>query len=273
MSDLTKADVSKADATKAVLCTKRIAIVAALEREVHPLVKTWRADEKNYQGRKFRFYENNVAVLVCGGIGAAAARRAAEAVIAIYSPGVIYSAGFAGALESNLKVGDILQPRRLIDAGDGSAVNLEDGEGVLVSFASVADPLQKTNLRDAFSAQAVDMEAAAVARAAEARGVKFAAVKAISDEFDFNFPSLERFVNVEGRFSETGLAMFALLRPWLWPRMFRLARNSNRASSSLARCLNGILDRVSAASDGPSSNGLPPVGLGDADSVEAVPRR
>ncbi len=144
----------------------RVAIVAALEREVRPLVKNWRV------------------VLVCGGIGAEAARRAAEAVMEIYTPNVIFSAGFAGALDPGLKVADIVRPRRVINAGDGSSVNLGRGEGVLVSFGSVANPEQKSKLRDSFGAQAVDMEAAAVARAAEARGVEFATVKAISDECD-----------------------------------------------------------------------------------------
>jgi adenosylhomocysteine nucleosidase len=130
-------------------------------------------------------------------------------------------------------VADIVQPRRVINASDGSSVNLEHGEGALVSFGSVAGPEQKARLRDSFAAQAVDMEAAAVARAAEVRGVEFAVVKVISDEFDFNFPSMERFVDSNGQFLEGRFAIFAALRPWLWPQVMRLARNSKRASRVL----------------------------------------
>ncbi len=118
----------------------RVAIVAALEREVRPLIKNWRVSEKEIDGRRFRFFENDDFVLVCGGIGAEAARRAAEAVIAIYAPGLVYSVGFAGALDPALKVGDVVQPRRVVNAGDGSSVNLDQGEGVLVSFGSIASP-------------------------------------------------------------------------------------------------------------------------------------
>ena len=75
----------------------RLAIIAALEREVRPLVKNWRVNEKKHEGRTFRFFENGEVVLVCGGIGAAAARRAAEAVIAIFDPKIVCSAGFAEA--------------------------------------------------------------------------------------------------------------------------------------------------------------------------------
>jgi len=211
----------------------RVAIVAALEREVRPLVRQWRVGEKVVDGRHFRLFEKDDSVLVCGGIGAEAARRAAEAVIAMYAPKVIYSVGFAGALDPGLKVGSIVQPRRVVNAGDGSSVNLNRGEGVLVSFGSVASPEQKASLRDSFGAQAVDMEAAAVARAAEVRGVEFAVVKVISDEFDFRFPSTERFVDPNGQFLEGRFAWFAALRPWLWPQVVRLARNSNRASHAL----------------------------------------
>jgi len=121
----------------------------------------------------------------------------------------------------------------VVNAGDGSSVNLNWGEGVLVSFGAVASPAQKAKLRDSFAAQAVDMEAASVARAAEARGVGFAVVKVISDEFDFSFPAMERFVDPSGRFVESRFALFAAVRPWQWPRVLRLARNSSRASRAL----------------------------------------
>jgi adenosylhomocysteine nucleosidase len=225
--------------------------VAALEREVRPLVraKEWRISEKDVNEKRFRFFEKDDFVLVCGGIGAEAARRAAEAVIAIYAPKVIYSVGFAGALDPALKVGSIVQPRRVVNAGDGSSVNLNRGEGVLVSFGSVASPEQKASLRDSFGAQAVDMEAAAVARAAEVRGIEFSVVKVISDEFDFRFPSTERFFDSNGQFLEGRFALFAALRPWLWPQVVRLARNSNRAAHALCDWLRKMnAERVKTGS-------------------------
>lgn len=238
----------------------RVAIVAALQREVRPLVRQWRVSEKEYLGRRFRFFEKEDAVLVCGGIGAEAARRAAEAVIALYEPAVIYSAGFAGALDPKLKVGDVVQPKRVVNASDGSSVSLERGEGVLVSFGSVASPVQKANLRESFAAQAVDMEAAAVARAAEARGLEFAVMKVISDEFDFTFPALERFVDSGGRFLEGRFAWFTAIRPWLWPGVARLARASRVASHELCERMGKIETRSHPVS-------------GEAASSEMVNRR
>lgn len=210
-----------------------IAIVAALEREIRPLVKRWKVHEQEHDGRRYRFFRNGETVLVCGGVGSVAARRATEAIIALFEPKVVYSAGFAGALDRELKVASILRAGRVINAGDASSTNVQGGGGVLVSFGSVASPEQKAKLRDSFSAQAVDMEAASVARAAEARGVAFGAVKAISDEIDFEFPAMDRFVDSEGTFSEVRFGLFAAMRPWLWPRVIRLATNSKRASQAL----------------------------------------
>jgi len=228
----------------------KVAIVAALEREVRPLVRGWRIGDKDYGGRQFRFFEKDHFVLVCGGIGGEAARRAAEAVIAQYSPEIIYSTGFAGALGPDLKVGDIFEPQRVVNAGDGSSATVDGGEGVLVSFGSVASPEQKRKLHDSYSAQAVDMEASAVARAAQLGDVGFAAIKVISDEFDFTFPSMDQFVDAEGRFREGRFALYTGLRPWLWPAVARLARNSNRASRALCARLAELMSNQESTASG-----------------------
>ena len=99
------------------------------------------------------------------------------------------SAGFAGALDGSLQVGHVLEPRTVINAADGVRTEVGSGEGILVSSATVAGKEQKIRLSKAYGASAVDMEAAAVAQGAQARGVEFAALKAISDSADFNLPA------------------------------------------------------------------------------------
>jgi len=221
-----------------VLASPKVAIVASLEREVRPLIEHWQICEREYEGRKFKFFENDRAVLVCGGIGAGAARRACEAVIALYQPSLVVSAGFAGALQAELRIGSTLTPRVVVDASDGSRTDTGLGSGVLVSLDSVAGPEQKAKLAKAYGAQAVDMEAAAVARGAEARGVHFRAIKAISDAPDFAMPSMERFIHPNGEFQTARFVFYVVLRPWLWGRVIKLARNSAQASRELCNRLD-----------------------------------
>jgi adenosylhomocysteine nucleosidase len=216
-----------------VSTAQKVAVVAALEREIRLLVKRGQLHERDHAGRRFRFYESDHAVLTCGGIGAEPARRAAEAIIALYQPALIYSAGFAGALDRKQRIGDIIVPRRVINANDGSSIDTGQGEGILVSFASVATPEQKAKLADSYAAQVVDMEAAAVARAAQARGVRFGAVKAVSDECDFAIPAMDAFIGAKGQFQTTAFALFTAVRPWTWGATLRLARNSRLASQAL----------------------------------------
>ena len=219
-----------------------VAIIAALEREVSGLIKGWRRTQRQHEGRNFVFFEQDEMVVVCGGIGADAARRAAEAAIALYRPSLVQSVGFAGALDPSLHVADIFMPAITIDARDGSRVALEGGyrEGVLVTFMAVAGVGQKSNLAQAYNAQAVDMEAAGVAAAASAHGIKFGTVKVVSDESNFEMPHMARFIDAQGRFRTTSFALFVTLRPWLWTRVATLASNSRKA----ARALGEHLERL-----------------------------
>ncbi len=228
----------------------KVAIVAAMECEVAGQIRTATRVERDHAGRRFTFFERDDAVLVCAGIGLDAARRAAEAVISIYKPRELQSVGFAGALTSSFRVGDIFIPAVVVDGRDGSRVQIEDGEGTLVTFMAVAGVKQKTSLADAYSAQAVDMEAAAVAAAASAHGIAFRAIKVISDEVNFEMPETARFIDSQGRFKTAGFAAFVAVRPWLWPRVATLARNSSKAARTLAEHLKNtsrILNDVAEA--------------------------
>jgi adenosylhomocysteine nucleosidase len=224
------------------------AMVAALEREVWPLVRSWSVRKREHQGRQFRFYEKENCVLVCGGIGPEPARRATEAVIALYKPGSVWSIGFAGALERGLHVGELLEPRNVIDARDGSRVDTGSGAGVLVSFSSVAGEGQKVKLAKAYGAQAVDMEAASVAKGAQSHGLPFAIVKVISDEASFRMPDMDRFTRKDGKFLTAKFALHAGLRPWMWGTAIRLGRNSAKAARALCEHLERNMQGVSGQS-------------------------
>lgn len=215
----------------------QVAIVAALEWEVRALVRHWSSSRKHFGSHWFNLFEKDAVVVVCGGIGPEAARRAAEAIINLYRPGLVVSGGFAGALDPALQVGQILRPRYVIDASDGSRSDCGSGQGVLVSFADVADVEQKAKLGQAYGAQAVDMEAAAVARAAEAHAVKFLACKVISDTSASSLPPLSHFVGSDGKFHVLRFMAYVSVRPWLWATVHQLASDSAMAANKLCSVL------------------------------------
>src|SRR6202040_2316552 len=154
----------------------RIAIIAAMEREVAPLTRNWKVRTLEHGGRRYRLFENSDATLVCGGIGAEAARRATEAVIREVQPVRVISVGFAGALDASLQVGHVFEPRTVIDAADGVRTDVGSGEGILVSSSTVAGKEQKIRFRKAYGAAVVHMEAATSAQGAQVGGVEFGAL-------------------------------------------------------------------------------------------------
>ena len=219
---------------------------------MRPLIRNWRFVEREHLGRTYRFFENGATFVACGGIGPEAARRATEALIEFFQPQEILSVGFAGALNSDLKVGDTFAPSSIVDVMDGSRVETGIGCGVLLSLSSVASPEQKARLAEAYRAQAVDMEAGAVARGAQSHGIRFSAIKVISDECNFAMPPVERFVSGEGQFRTGAFLGFVSPRPWLWLSVFRLSRNNREASAALCRALSRYLPQLL---DGGGPNG------------------
>ncbi len=215
----------------------RYAIVVAMEREIATLVEGWQV----FLGNSQKFFEREDAIVVCGGLGPAAAKDAAEAVIARRSPEALVSAGYAGALTSTLMPGNLVTPAEVIDAQTGEHFATSQGSGILVSTSGVASVNDKRVLAQQFSAEAIDMEAAAVARVAQAHGRDFVALKAISDELDFELPPMNRFISTKGEFQTGRFAFHAALHPSLWPAVRKLARNSQRASLTLCSALEHLI--------------------------------
>lgn len=225
----------------------QIGFIAAIREEIAPLVRGWKSREVVADGYRFRVFETQdegtVLALVCSGIGAEHGRRATEVLIQEAHPTKIISVGYAGALIATLKVADIVEPRVVVNAMDGSRTDVGSGQGTLVSSPVVADRGEKKRLAESYGAVAVDMEGASAALAAQTHGIEYAALKAISDPLDFVMPPVQRFVSVKGQFRFSAFAVHVMLRPWLWSRTIALARNSAIASRALCAAIGEYLKR------------------------------
>jgi adenosylhomocysteine nucleosidase len=215
------------------------AIIAALPREVGPLVKGW--DRRQLPGRVI-VYTNGDAVVACAGMGAARAALAVEAAMAAMPVTALISVGLAGACDPSVRIGEIVRAGVVIDSQTGEQYDNLQFRQVLVSAPAIASVQEKTRLHSSYYATAVDMEAATVARLARAYDLYFSAIKAISDAADFEMEGLSRFATADGQFREGSFALHMALRPQLWEKAIALGRNSSKALDALTVVLRGELD-------------------------------
>jgi adenosylhomocysteine nucleosidase len=215
------------------------AIIAALPREVKHLVRGW---QKQRLPNKTVLYTNDFAVVACSGMGSARATLAVQAAMAMKPVTTLLSVGLAGACDPSLKIGDIVHAGVVVDTQSGERYSNSQFKQVLVSTPTIASIKEKQRLYESYRAGAVDMEAATVARIAEAHNLPFQAIKVISDDANFELQALARFATQDGQFREAAFAAYSLAQPRLWSKLFHLAVNSNRAIRSLTVELESQLD-------------------------------
>jgi nucleoside phosphorylase len=128
--------------------------------------------------------------------------------------GRLVSFGLAGSL-GELRIGDVLDATRVVDEtgttiweGPGLGVRGARSGIVLGGDALVHDPAERTRLREASGADAVDMESGVLARSGRLAGV----VRAVSDDAGSAVEGLGRPVHADGRTNVAGLLRWVATR-------------------------------------------------------------
>ncbi len=182
------------------------------------------------------------ALIAVGGIGQKFARRAAKVAIEVAQPKLLVSAGMVGAISPGLKVGDVGRVREVVDVATGARYpGSSDGEWILATSQDVSDAADKQQLSTKFGADVVDMEAAAVAQVAKERGLRFAAIKSISDDAEFDMPPLNRFID-DGKFDTRRFLVYVALHPRWWGTLGKIKKNSEIASANLCRAVEHLIE-------------------------------
>jgi hopanoid-associated phosphorylase len=187
-----------------------------------------------------------VPVLIGGG-DAEALSHQLEILLAPGCAGVI-SFGLCGALDQDLKVGDLVVASAVVD-GEGphetdrawahSLCQALPG-AVLATFTSASRPVanaaEKAALRQATGASAVDMESYLVARWARWFGAPFAILRAVSDGADRALPHAAQVgLGRDGR-PAIGAVMKSLgANPWQIPSLIRTALEAEDGFHALER--------------------------------------
>ena len=222
----------------------RTAFIAALPGELKPFVRGWPHSERN----GVRFWAQRDAeeewICACAGMGQDAATRAFAAIEEGGPVDLLFSLGWAGALAPEISRASVHSVAGVIDARTGERFHCdaEAGDLWLVTSPIVANHTEKLRLASTYGAALVDMEAAAIARLAQMRGIPFYCLKGVSDGFDDNMPDFNRYIGSAGQLQLARFTLFALLRPWLWLSLVRMGDNSRKAAEGIAQAVLQILD-------------------------------
>lgn len=197
-----------------------IAIIGAMDIEISGIVNRL-TDTKKVKAVGFEFirgvFENKDVVICQCGVGKVSAAAAVSALIQLFNPELVLNTGVAGGALP-LKQGDIVIADRVVQhdfdvTPDGlpkgqipgfdspymkcdeqivrklkkaaDAVGYKSVEGVIATGDCFISSKEKaTEITKEFDAYAYDMETGAIAQVCEICGVKFAALRAVSDNGD-----------------------------------------------------------------------------------------
>jgi adenosylhomocysteine nucleosidase len=185
--------------------------------------------------RSGRLRDRAVA-LVANGPGSELAGAAVDEVRERESVDGLVSTGFCGGLERSLEACDIFVATAVIGVGPALAPETQRPfkKGRLLSLDRViGSSAEKTDL--AVRADAVEMEAAAVAERAVRCNLPFYAVRVVTDTAQENFPlDFNRTRSPEGHFNRGKIIAAALRRPvTVLPELMKLNRRTKLAAQAL----------------------------------------
>ncbi|MCZ7647203.1 MAG: hypothetical protein M5U26_18430 [Planctomycetota bacterium] len=208
---------------------------------------------------------------VRGGVGGAAAAKAARQLFIEAKPALLASSGFSGGLVEDLPRGavvlgaEIRACRDAASASDAAGVacdpaalaraqdaltkaGLSFRAGILVTVAEpVFKAAEKRALGQAAAALAVDMEAAAVARFASEVQLPFLALRAISDTAQEDLPEeVGGFLSESGDVKVGNVAKFVLRDPRRLGALMRLKAGSDEAAKGLSSAWGALLPALIA---------------------------
>jgi len=186
-------------------------------------------------------HNGEMAVLVAHGPGPKLAAEAVRVAARNEQISALVSTGFCGGLDPSLLANDIFIARDVLGVGPAMAPHSDrrHRSGALISADRVAiTAAEKAELRKT-GGDAVEMEAAGVANAAQQLSVPFYCVRVITDTADESLPlDFNKIRDAEGRFSRMRIVAAGLRNPGnIFPKLMQLNERCKSASRTLGEFL------------------------------------
>lgn len=213
-----------------------IAIFGAVKEEIAGIKQSMNISDRVRLGKTDawtgKWVGKNI-VLVRSGVGGQRAKDSTLQVIDTFQPKALISIGYAGAVQPELNVGDLVIADSIMKADVEEnrkyhpdpdwlerALNIPCPDGVkkvvggLLTVSTVInDPAAKRDLGESYGVQAVEMETAAIAKVAEDRGLPFLSVRVISDSIDDELLDSSSFLGGDGEISTLKAGWYVLTHP------------------------------------------------------------
>ena len=243
-----------------------IGLIAAMPDEIKPLLhragNVCRERLAGFPVYRFSLTGRNCC-LVESGMGPKRAAAATRALLGATDARVVVNFGFAGAVTAGPTVGDIVVAQRLLCLHERlfteeTGLDPDLTERLAAALAAPGNERRFTLFRGAFITAndivakaelatrlpidlpqpVLEMESAAVARAAARAEVPFVALRSISDAADEELG----FAITDLTDAELNLRLHRVLitvakRPWIVPQLLRLAKNTRHAGETLAAAM------------------------------------
>ncbi len=227
-------------------------VLFALERERLFIHETYRIEHTLHDAPRPAFlctHQQKRILVVETGVGVEWARRAVDWLLSrptldggVLEPSILLFAGFAGALQHAVHVGEVILAREVLDMAGRvwpasalvAAVPGARAGRLLTASRFIGDPVEKLALGAKHDALAVDMESAAFAERCTERVVPWACLRVISDDVSTPFITEVAGLVEDGRVALGRVLWLLLRKPWLLPKLLRLQRQTRFAARRLA---------------------------------------
>lgn len=191
--------------------------------------------------------KNGVRILIVG-IGRQNAAKSVQNEMASFAPGLVLTCGFAGGLNPNLKLGDVVFEKiNQSEASSAECYRQLEAAGATSAKFFCADRIattvaEKKKLRDETGADAVEMESAAIHAVCAEKGIPCITVRVISDTANEDLPLDFNLLAKPDKGLDFGKLALAIARsPGKIGALMKLQKKTSFAAHQLAAVLDKII--------------------------------